>query len=460
MPETTESHPPAVLPDADVQIQPEADGNGHAPIKSRRPPRTHRVLPKISFGRMTPLDTFSFALRALRDNRLRSSLTMLGVIIGVAAVVAAVAVGQGAGASITDSVGALGNNLLFIVPNNPRLRPGAPQGLTQTLRLSDAEAIAERCKATVARVSPSVRGSVLAKAGSGSWRTTLQGILPAHFLVSNVAIGVGRPISQADNDARSRVAVIGRTTVLNLYGSRGYNCVGQEVALNRVRFTIVGIIEQKGTSTFGEDQDDVVLIPLRTALNRVLNQRHLSFISVECKSPDTIDLAQEQVISLLRQRHRLQPPFPDNDDFTVLSQSELLNVLTTVTNVLTALLASIAAISLTVGGIGIMNIMLVSVTERTREIGIRKALGATEGNIRSQFLIESALLSIAGGIVGVLVGGGISMIAAKISGWQVAPNALSVAVAVGVSATIGIFFGYWPARKAAQLHPIEALRRE
>ncbi len=424
-------------------------------------PRKPSVLDEpLAMGRMTPLDSFSFAWRALRDNRMRSGLTILGVVIGVAAVVAAVAVGQGAGASITDSVGSLGNNLLFIVPNNPRIQMGAPQGLTQSLKLSDADAIRERCQATVARVSPSVRGSALLKAGTKNWRTTLQGIVPNHFLVNNAEVEKGRPINEVDDDTRARVAILGETTVLNLYGSRRYNCVGQEVALNRTRFTIVGVLKRKGSSTFGQDQDDVILIPLRTAMNRVLNQRNLSFISVECRGPETMDLAQEQIVSLLRERHRLSPPFPDNDDFTVLSQSALLTVLTTITGVVTTLLASIAAISLTVGGIGIMNIMLVSVTERTREIGIRKALGATEANIQAQFLIESALLSIAGGILGVLIGGGISLAAAKLSGWRIEPNTTSVLVAVGVSAGIGIFFGFWPARKAAQLHPIEALRRE
>jgi putative ABC transport system permease protein len=357
-------------------------------------------------------------------------------------------------------VGQLGNNLLFIVPSSPRLGPGSPSGLTQTLVPEDAEAILERCKATVLRVAPSVQGSVLAKAGANNWRTNIQGIAPSHFLVNNTEVNRGRQINQADDDARSRVCILGETVILNLYGSKKFNCVGQEVALNRTRFTIVGILKPKGTSTFGEDQDNMILVPLRTAMNRVLNQKNLSFISAECRSSEVIDLAQEQIISLLRQRHRLAPPYPDNDDFTVLNQSTLLQILTTITGVLTTLLASIAAISLTVGGIGIMNIMLVSVTERTREIGIRKALGATEGNIRSQFLIESALLSIAGGILGVLIGGGISLIAAKISGWAISPNVTSVVIAVTVSASIGIFFGYWPARKAAMLHPIEALRRE
>jgi len=414
----------------------------------------------MKWGRMTPLDTLRFALRAVRDNRMRSALTILGIVIGVAAVVAAVAVGQGAGSAITKSVGSLGTNLLYIVPSNPRLGPGTPGGLTQSLRMEDVEAILQRCKNTVSRVSPGVQGSVLVKAGNNNWRTNLGGVLPEHFTVNNNPVEAGRTINDFDNALRSRVVVIGKTVVLNLYGTKDYNCVGQEITLNRVPYKVVGILEAKGTSTFGDDQDNTVLVPLRTALNRVLNQRNLSYLSVQCRSPEVMDLAQEQIISLLRQRHRLSPPFPDNDDFMVLSQAQLLTILTTVTGVVTALLASIAAISLTVGGIGIMNIMLVSVTERTREIGIRKALGATEGNIRSQFLIESALLSMAGGVFGVLLGGGISMIAAKVSGWDVAPNWVSVAVAVSVSASIGIFFGYWPARKAASLHPIEALRHE
>jgi putative ABC transport system permease protein len=411
-------------------------------------------------GRMTPLDTFTFALRALRDNKMRAALTMLGIIIGVAAVVSAIAVGQGGAASITSSVGQLGNNLLYIVPANPRLGPGREEGLTQTLRPSDADAISARCTNTVARVSTGVQGSVLVKAGGKNWRTSLTGADSNYFVVNNFTVSRGRTLNRTDDEIRSRVVVLGQTVVEQLWGSKDYNAVGSEVLLNRVRFQVVGIQEEKGTSTFGQNQDDQVVIPLGTAMYRVLNQKHVSYISAECRSADTIELAKEQIISLLRQRHRLAPPFPENDDFTVLSQAELLKVLQTITGILTALLAGIAAISLTVGGIGIMNIMLVSVTERTREIGIRKALGATEGNIRSQFLIEAALLSIAGGIMGVLLGGGIAMIAAKISGWPIAPSPEAVSLAVGVSAGIGIFFGYWPAKKAARLHPIEALRRE
>jgi putative ABC transport system permease protein len=312
----------------------------------------------------------------------------------------------------------------------------------------------------VLRVSSGVRGNVLVKHGNENWRAPLTGADPQFLLVNNFEISKGRALNARDEDMKARHLILGATVVENLFGDKDANCVGQEVTVNRTRYTVVGVLASKGTSTFGENQDDVVVMPLSTALYRVLNQKNISYISVECRSADVIELAQEQIVSLLRKRHRLSPPFPDNDDFTVLSQQQLLNILQTIAGVMTAILASIAAISLTVGGIGIMNIMLVSVTERTREIGIRKALGATEGNIRAQFLIESALLSLAGGLVGVLIGGGISALAAQISGWPISPSPEAVALSVGVSAGIGIFFGYWPARKAARLHPIEALRRE
>jgi putative ABC transport system permease protein len=432
---------------------PELERSPETPVPKPAPPRR-------AWGRMTPLDTFKFALRALRDNRLRSALTMLGIIIGVAAVVSALAVGQGGAGAITSSVGQLGNNLLYIVPANPRVGPNRMESYTQSLKPEDAQAIRERCANTVARVSSGVRGTVLIKQGSENWRTTLAGADLYFFLVNNFAVEYGRPFNQADEQTRARVCVLGKTVVENLYGDKAHNPVGDEILLNRVRFRVVGVLEEKGTNTFGQNQDDQVVVPLSTALYRILNQKNVSYISAECTSADTMELAQEQVISLLRQRHRLSPPFPENDDFTVMSQAELLKVLTTVTGILTALLAGIAAISLTVGGIGIMNIMLVSVTERTREIGIRKALGATEGNIRSQFLIEAALLSMAGGLVGVLFGGGVAAIAAYFTKWPIAPSPTAVLLAVGVSAGIGIFFGYWPARKAARLHPIEALRRE
>lgn len=411
---------------------------------------------------MTPIDTFRFALRALRDNKMRSALTMLGVVIGVSAVVTAVSVGQGASTNVTNSIGQLGNNLLTIIPGSPRVNPGQP-GLgpgVQTLKPGDAVAIKERCSGSVLEVSPQVRSSVVVKSASKTWRTQLTGCLPAIMSVNNYSMDRGRALNLSDNDARSRVICVGRTVIQNLFGTPDFNCLGQEISINRVQFLVVGILAKKGANTFGQDQDDVVMMPLATAMNRVLNQRNLTMISVQCRSVDKIDLAQEQIVSLLRHRHQLSPPFPDNDDFNVLNQAQLLSIIKTIGGVLTLLLGGIAAISLTVGGVGIMNIMLVSVTERTREIGIRKALGATETNIRTQFLIESALLSIMGGMVGVALGGSVSFIAGKVSGWPIIPSVGSAVLAVAVSAGIGIFFGYWPAGKAASLHPIEALRRE
>ncbi len=411
---------------------------------------------------MTPLDTLRFSLRALRDNKMRSSLTMLGVVIGVAAVVTAVSVGQGASAGVTNSIGQLGNNLLTIIPGSPRVGPGQPgQGaMPQTLKPADADAILARCVRSVFAVCPQVRSSVVVKTGAKTWRTSLTGAAPSFMLVNNYTLARGRVLNTADNDARARVVCVGKTVVKNLFGNVDVNCLDQEISINRARFHIVGILGPKGANTFGQDQDDIVLMPLATAMNRVLNQRYITLMSVQCRSADKIDLAQEQIVSLLRRRHRLSPPFPENDDFMVLNQAQLLSIVKTIGNILTLLLAGIAAISLTVGGVGIMNIMLVSVTERTREIGIRKALGATETNIRAQFLIESALLSLLGGMVGVGVGSAVSYAAGRLSGWPIAPSATSALIAVAVSASIGIFFGFWPAAKAARLHPIDALRRE
>ena len=411
---------------------------------------------------MSPLDTFRFSLRALGDNKMRASLTMLGIIIGVAAVVVAVSVGQGASAGITNSIGQLGSNLLTIIPGSSRAGPGqaGTGGIPQTLTPADADAILVRCAATVTAVCPQVRSSVVVKTGAKTWRTSLTGAWPSFASVNNYTLGRGRLLKAGDETARARVVCVGITVVKNLFGGVDAHCIGKEIAINRVRFQIVGILGPKGASAFGQDQDDIVWMPLTTAMNRVLNQRNVSVLSVQCKSESRIALAQEQIVSLLRRRHRLLPPFPLDDDFTIISQTQILSVIQTIGGIVTLLLAGIAAISLTVGGVGIMNIMLVSVTERTREIGIRKALGATENNIRWQFLIESVLLSLLGGLGGILIGFSLSYLAGRLSGWPISPSVTSAMLSVGVSASIGIFFGLWPASKAARLHPIEALRRE
>jgi putative ABC transport system permease protein len=246
----------------------------------------------------------------------------------------------------------------------------------------------------------------------------------------------------------------------NLFGSPDAVPLGEEIEINRARFRVVGVLEKKGSAVFGNDQDDVIYIPLQTAMRRVMNQNYLNFMSLQCASPEIMDLAAEKIGALLRRRHRLRPPFPDNDDFAIRSQASLLATIQVISGILTGVLAGIAAISLTVGGIGIMNIMLVSVTERTREIGIRKALGATQKLILQQFLVESALISLLGGLIGLAFGVGLIVAVAAAFKWNAIIDPRSVVVAVTVSGSIGIFFGIWPAKKAARLNPIDALRRE
>jgi putative ABC transport system permease protein len=292
------------------------------------------------------------------------------------------------------------------------------------------------------------------------WLTQVMGVLPEYEEVNNHKVTHGRFVMPQDDETRARVAVVGRSVLQNLFGSPDAAPLGEEIEINRARFRIVGVLEKKGSAVFGNDQDDVIYIPLQTAMRRVFNQDYLNFMSLQCASPEVMDLAAERIGSLLRKRHRLRPPFPDNDDFAIRSQAAALETLGTVSRTLTTVLGGIAAISLTVGGIGIMNIMLVSVTERTREIGIRKALGATQRLILQQFLVESALISLLGGLLGLLLGVSLTAGVAAIFGWKAIVSAAAIIVAVSVSASIGIFFGIWPAKKAARLNPIEALRRE
>ncbi len=411
---------------------------------------------------MQTWDNIRFALRALRDNKMRTGLTTLGVMIGVAAVVGAIGLGQSAFGQVIESVGALGSNLLVIIPGNAQIRfgPGTFSGSVTSLTLDDNRAILEQTHGLVRRTAPTVRRPLQTTYKNKKWLTSVVGATPEYEPVNNHPVRRGRFVTEGDDAGRARVAVLGRSVLQNLFGSRDAIPLGEEISINRVRFTIVGVLSDKGGSVFGNDQDDLVIVPLQTAMRRVLNQNYLSFMSLECTSAEAMDLAAERIGYLLRRRHRLRPPFPDNDDFSIRSQASLLATIQIISGILTAVLGGIAAISLTVGGIGIMNIMLVSVTERTREIGIRKALGASQRVIMQQFLVESALISLLGGLIGILLG--VGLIYGISAGFQwkpiVSPN--GILVAVGVSVAIGIFFGLWPARKAARLHPIEALRRE
>ena len=410
-------------------------------------------------------ESVRIALRALRGNRMRTALTMLGFVIGVGAVIAMIAIGQGAAKKISEQFASMGTNLLTVRTGNPQMRfgPGGPVGSTAqvtSLVPADADAIADKCKDTVSMVAQVSRGSGTVKMGAKTYSTAVIGATPEYETVAKWPADLGRFISADDQEGRTRVAVIGRTVVENLTGSRDSNPIGQNIAVNRTNFEIVGILKEKGSGAFGQDQDDLVIIPCSTAMRRVFNRTHLSEIDVSCRTENDMALATEQIVSLMRDRHKLLPPFPDIDDFNVRSQAEILQASAASSGTMTSLLGGIALVSLLVGGIGIMNIMLVSVTERTREIGIRKAVGATSHDIMVQFLVEALIITTLGGLVGIGLGVSIAAALGKVLGWDVAFQPAAIVVAVVVSGGIGIFFGLYPARKAAHLNPIDALRYE
>jgi len=408
-------------------------------------------------------ESLRIALRALARNKMRTALTMLGMIIGVGAVITMVALGAGATQRVTSSIASLGTNLISIIPGSPRLRFGGPGGggtQVTSLTEADAKAVASHFPESVAAVAPVTRGGVTVKLGDKSYQTSLTGTTAKYQTVNNAPVSSGRFIRQADVDGRLKVAVLGTTVVEQLAGDPNTNLVGMYVQVNRVPFRVVGVLKTKGSGSFGQDQDAMVIVPVSTALRRVFNRDYLNTINVEAASKDTVALATEQMSRLLRQRHHLQPPFPDNDDFSIRSQTAMMEVLQTAIGTMTSLLAGIAVVSLVVGGIGIMNIMLVSVSERTREIGLRKAVGATSRDILLQFLIESCVIAIVGGMIGVAFGA----ISARVMGNLLQTTSIitvnSVLMAATVAAAIGLFFGIYPAQQAARLDPIDALRYE
>jgi putative ABC transport system permease protein len=409
-------------------------------------------------------ESLRVALRALGRNKMRTALTMLGIIIGVSAVITMVALGQGATQRVTSSISSMGTNLLTIMPGNSKIRPGGPGGgggsPTLTLVEADATAIRSRCSQTVTAVAPTARGSATVKYGDKSYSTSAIGTTPEYRTVNSSPVQTGRFLSQNDVDGRLKVAVMGTSVVEQLTGDAKTNLVGETVLLNHSAYKVIGILKTKGSGSFGQDQDDQVIVPVSTALRRLFNRTYLSTINVEAASQKTMDLATEQIQRLLRDRHHILPPYEDNDDFAVRSQAELMTMLTTATGTMTSLLAGIAVVSLIVGGIGIMNIMLVSVSERTREIGLRKAVGATSKDVRLQFIIEACVISGAGGLLGVATGVAGAHVLASLFNTAAAITMASVFEAVGVATGIGLFFGIWPAQKAAQLNPIEALRYE
>ena len=399
------------------------------------------------------------ALKALRTNKMRSALTMLGIVIGVGAVVAMVAVGSGAKQRIEEQIASMGSNLLMVDSGSSSsggFRLGA--GTTATLTVGDAKAIETEIPG-VKYVAPSIRGAAQVVYANQNWSTGIIGTTPEMIDIRGWALSSGRSFTEQELDGSAKVCVLGKTVADNLFG--GIEPVGQIVRIKKIPFTVVGVLSPKGQTTWGQDQDDLIFVPLITGQKQLFGQSFPGMvrnISVQAREPDDVKEVETQLNELLRQRHRIQPN--QENDFTVRNLTELMSSREESANVMSVLLGAIASISLIVGGIGIMNIMLVSVTERTREIGIRIAVGAKGRDILLQFLIESLVLSLLGGILGISMGVAGTLVLSSVTQWPVLFSIKAILLAFVFSGSVGVFFGFYPARKASLLNPIEALRYE
>lgn len=402
-------------------------------------------------------ESILIAFEGLKANKLRAILTMLGIIIGVGAVIAMVSLGLGVQQKVQNSIASLGSNLLIVMPGASST-PGSVRsaaGSNITLTKQDAKAI-EKEITGVKYVAPIVSSSYQLIFGKQNWNSRVQGATTDYMEIQSFKIESGRFFSTSEDDSRARVAVIGQTVVTNLFGN--VNPVGQTIRIGQAPFRVIGVLASKGQSSMGQDQDDTVIVPLTTAQERLIGITYVNTINVQAENATVMDQVQEDITKLLRTRHHLAAKA--DDDFSVRNLTALMSTMQETTSTLTLFLGSVAAISLLVGGIGIMNIMLVSVTERTREIGIRKALGATYNNILLQFMIEAVVISVTGGLFGICLGVAGAYVVSLVAGWATVISSLAIIAAFSVSVMIGLFFGIYPARKAALLDPIDALRYE
>ena len=406
---------------------------------------------------MNGTNLFKIALRALANNKLRAFLTMLGIIIGVASVITMLAIGQGSKRSIQAQISEMGSNIIMINPGGER-RGGVRMDPSemQTLKLTDYEALRDETN-FLSAVSPTVSSSGQLIAGNNNYPSSISGVGTEYLDIRQLSIAQGEMFSEADIQVSAKVCVIGQTIVDNLFPD-GQDPVGKVIRFNQVPFRVAGVLKAKGYNSMGMDQDDIVLAPYTTVMKRLLAQTYLGGIFASALSEDMTDYATDEVTAILRRNHKLQAD--EEDDFSIRSQQELSSMLNSTTDLMTTLLACIAGISLVVGGIGIMNIMYVSVTERTREIGLRMSVGARGIDILAQFLIEAILISITGGLIGVVIGCGASFVVKNVAHWPIYIQAWSVFLSFAVCTVTGVFFGWYPAKKAAQLDPIDAIRYE
>lgn len=406
---------------------------------------------------MNAANLIKIALRALANNKLRGFLTMLGIIIGVASVITMLAIGQGSKKSIQAQISEMGSNMIMIQPGGDMFG-GVRQSAEdmETLKLADYESIVNDTR-YVAAVSPSVNSSGQVVNGANNAPTTIYGISPDYMEIRRYEMEDGEMFTDQDIQTATKVCVVGKTVVDNLFPG-GENPVGKVIRFQKLPFRIVGVLKSKGYNSMGMDQDDLILAPYTTIQKKVLAITHLQGINCSALKEEYTDQAIEEITEILRQNHRLKAT--DEDDFTIRSQQELSEMLTTTTDMMTMLLAAVAGISLLVGGIGIMNIMYVSVTERTREIGLRMSIGAKGIDILAQFLIESILISVTGGLIGVLLGVGAALLVNIVANFPIYIQPWSVILSFAVCTVTGVFFGWYPAKKAAQLDPIEAIRYE